>query len=90
MTALAATSMINKILPSPEMMNTGDLYRHIMAGGAGYGDPFEREPELVLKDVKEEKISLAKARTEYGVAIDPETMEVDNEATQALRKANNR
>lgn len=80
----------NRILPvlltSPEIMKTGDLYRHIMAGGAGYGNPFEREPELVLKDVREEKISLAKARAEYGIAIDPETMEVDIEATQALRK----
>jgi N-methylhydantoinase B len=80
----------NRILPvlltNPEMMNTGDLYRHIMAGGAGYGAPFEREPDLVLKDVKDEKISLVKARTEYGVAIEPESMEVDSKATQALRK----
>ena len=57
-----------------------------MAGGAGYGAPFERAPALVLMDVKEGKISLIKARTEYGVAIDPETMEVDSEATKALRK----
>ena len=80
----------NRILPvlltNPETMNTGDLYRHIMAGGAGYGAPFERDLAVVLKDVKDEKISLVMAKTEYGVAIDPETMEVDSEATEALRK----
>ena len=40
-----------------------------MAGGGGYGDPLEREPNLVLKDVIEEKISLNNASENYGVVI---------------------
>ena len=35
----------------------GDVYRHELAGAGGWGDPFERDPERVLRDVMEEKIS---------------------------------
>ena len=80
----------NRVLPvlltTPEILNSGDVYRHVMAGGAGYGAPFERDPELVLKDVIEEKISSAKARSGYGVVINPEQMIVDTEATRTLRR----
>jgi len=43
-------------------------------GGGGWGDPFEREPELVLLDVLKGKISHDAARNEYGVviAVDPQ------------------
>jgi N-methylhydantoinase B len=59
-------------------------------GGGGYGDPFEREPERVLEDVREGVVSVARARAAYGVAItgDPErfeTLAVDAEATRLLR-----
>ena len=37
-------------------MRKGDLFRHVMAGGGGYGDPLERDPERVLEDVIEEKV----------------------------------
>ena len=45
-----------------ETLNRGDVFRHIMAGGGGYGDPLKRTPELVLKDVIEEKVTIAGAR----------------------------
>jgi len=48
----------------------GDVYRHELAGAGGWGNPFERDPERVLRDVMEEKISPAYARREYGVVID--------------------
>ncbi|HET8607973.1 MAG TPA: hydantoinase B/oxoprolinase family protein [Gaiellaceae bacterium] len=38
-------------------------------GGAGYGDPREREPELVLRDVIDGYVSLAAAERDYGVRI---------------------
>jgi N-methylhydantoinase B len=40
----------------------GDVYRHELAGAGGWGDPFARDPERVLRDVMEEKISPAYAR----------------------------
>ena len=65
----------------------GDLVRHQLAGGGGWGNPLERDPQKVLKDVLNEKVSLAKGRELYGVAIDPETLRVDDEETLRLRAA---
>ena len=57
------------------------------AGGGGYGDPLERDPELVENDVADGYVSLESARADYGVVIHPETLKVDEEATQTLRAA---
>ena len=65
----------------------GDLVRHQLAGGGGWGNPLERDPQKVLKDVLNEKVSLAKGRELYGVAIDPETLRVDDEENLRLRAA---
>jgi N-methylhydantoinase B len=54
-------------------------------GGGGWGDPFERDPEAVRADVLDEYVSIEGARRDYGVAIDPKTMEVDRAATAKLR-----
>lgn len=59
-------------------------------GGGGYGDPLQREPELVLSDVREGYVSLERAAAVYGVAIDGdperfETLRVDPHGTRALR-----
>ncbi|HEX4680641.1 MAG TPA: hydantoinase B/oxoprolinase family protein [Gaiellaceae bacterium] len=63
----------------------GETVRVQMAGGGGYGDPRERDPERVLADVREEKITVARARTAYGVVIDAETLELDRDATARER-----
>ena len=34
-------------------IEAGDVYAHRMAGGGGWGDPFEREPDAVADDVRE-------------------------------------
>ena len=65
----------------------GDVYRHELAGAGGGGDPFARDPERVLRDVMEEKISPAYARREYGVAIDERTGTIVPEETARLRAA---
>ena len=56
-------------------------------GGGGFGDPLERDPERVRYDVREEFVSLAKAREVYGVVIDtaPALYAVDRLATEKLR-----
>ena len=63
----------------------GDLLRMETCGGGGYGPPWERDPELVLGDVRERKISMARARERYGVAIDPQLLRVDERETAELR-----
>jgi len=59
--------------------------RIVTAGGGGWGDPLERDPEKVRWDVLEEYISVTAAREAYGVALDPVTFEVDIEGTDRLR-----
>ena len=55
-------------------------------GGGGYGPAVEREPERVLQDVVEGKVSVRRCREVYQVAIDPETLTVDREETRRLRR----
>ena len=63
----------------------GGSVHKLSGGGAGVGEPREREAEKVLGDVVDEIISLEAARDTYGVAIDPQRMAVDWEGTRALR-----
>ena len=64
----------------------GDLVRIHTAGGGGWGDPLEREISLVEKDVRGGFVSLESARSEYGVAIDSDTLKADGPGSLALRK----
>ncbi|MBS4026863.1 MAG: hydantoinase B/oxoprolinase family protein [Clostridia bacterium] len=56
------------------------------AGGGGWGDPFERDPEKVRWDVIEGNISLQAAIDQYGVFLNPNDLSVDVKATEKLRK----
>jgi N-methylhydantoinase B len=63
----------------------GDVISVRSCGGGGYGPPGAREPERVLRDVLEGKVSAERARSEYRVAI--ADRRVDEEATNELRGA---
>ncbi len=67
-----------------------DVILKISGGGAGVGDPAEREPEKVRWDVVNGFISSDKARDAYKVIIDPATLEIDWEKTRGLRGENPR
>lgn len=54
-------------------------------GGGGYGNPLRRDPEKVLWDVIEEKVSLAVAERDYGVIINSDSLTIDFEETKKLR-----
>ena len=66
-------------------LKPGDMVTMDAAGGGGYGNPLERDPEMVESDVREGYVSVEAAREEYRVVIDPETMKVDMAATVQLR-----
>ncbi|MEA2594735.1 MAG: N-methylhydantoinase [Thermomicrobiales bacterium] len=68
-------------------LQPGDVVSYRTCGGGGYGPPGEREPALVLRDVREGKVSLERARDAYRVAVDPATWTVDEAATARLRGA---
>lgn len=64
-------------------------------GGAGYGDPLERDPSLVIKDLAERTTSIRRAREVYGVVLEredvaPERLRCDEEKTRALRAVKRR
>ena len=63
----------------------GDQLIFQTAGGGGWGDPLERAVDKVRTDVVRELVSADKARADYGVVLDPDTGEVDVEATRTLR-----
>lgn len=66
-------------------LKPGDSVMIDAPGGGGYGDPFDRDPDMVLNDVIEGYVSIEKAKTEYGVAINEETYSIDMEGTENLR-----
>jgi N-methylhydantoinase B len=53
--------------------------------GGGWGDPYEREAEAVLEDVREGLVSVERAELDYGVVIDPHTLDIDTVKTKAVR-----
>lgn len=66
-------------------MKAGDVLVNNSGGGGGWGDPFSRDPNLVLKDVRLGYVTREAARVEYGVVIDPDRWIVDEAATAVLR-----
>jgi len=77
----------SELLPSKLTMNMkkGDLFRHEVAGGGGWGDPLERDPALVLQDALNDFVSERAARDDYGVVLTGKPLAVDDAATRALR-----
>ena len=69
-------------------LKPGDGVSYRTCGGGGYGPPEERDPELVLRDVREGKVSLPRAREIYRVEIDPNAWTVDEGKTAKLRTRN--
>jgi N-methylhydantoinase B len=50
-------------------IGTGDSFTRPSAGGGGFGDPLEREPEAVLEDVTDGYVTIERARKDYGVVV---------------------
>tara|TARA_B100000686_G_scaffold355059_1_gene469515 strand:- start:1671 stop:3386 length:1716 start_codon:yes stop_codon:yes gene_type:complete len=53
-------------------------------GGGGFEEPLERDPEDVLKDVKNRYVTIEKAKEDYKVSI-TSNLEIDENATTKLR-----
>jgi N-methylhydantoinase B len=70
-----------------EPMLAGQVVRVCTTGGGGWGDPLERETEMVLRDVIDGKVSGRAARDDYGVVLRRigDMHEIDVTATAALR-----
>ena len=63
----------------------GNVIQITVPSSGGFGNPLERDPELVLSDVLDDFTTLELAERDYAVVIDAGTMTVDAAATDALR-----
>ncbi|HET9938866.1 MAG TPA: hydantoinase B/oxoprolinase family protein [Gaiella sp.] len=63
----------------------GDVISVRSCGGGGYGPPEERDPERVLRDVREGKVSARRALDEYRVVVSGDGL--DLAATTELRRS---
>ncbi|MGH9154062.1 MAG: hydantoinase B/oxoprolinase family protein [Acidimicrobiales bacterium] len=63
----------------------GSVFHKWTGGGGGFGDPRRRSLDAVVDDVRNGVVSVASARDDYGVVVDPTTFEVDADATAVLR-----
>jgi N-methylhydantoinase B len=68
-------------------LKPGDMVVMDAAGGGGCGDPLERDPEMVERDVIDGYVSLERAKEDYGVVINPRTMKADVQKTKTLRES---
>src|SRR5262244_3735295 len=75
-------------LPSKKMivLHPGDQLWEYIAGGAGYGDPLDRDPAAVCADVLDGKISPALALDAFGVVLTPDGAAVDDVKTKETRE----
>ena len=67
------------------------VLRYVNCAGGGWGDPLERDPEAVKRDVRDGYVTIAGAARDYGVVLtgdpelDPEGLVLDAQATSELR-----
>ena len=68
-------------------LSAGTVVTLELPGGGGYGPPFERDAARVADDVLNGYVSIESARVDYGVAIDPDSMQIIEDETNQLRSA---
>ena len=79
--------------PDPEPLHSKGSYRlsrndvvsTTLSGSGGCGSPETRDPQAVLRDVRDDYVSIDAARNVYKVAINPDTMSIDSSETRLLR-----
>jgi len=82
------TAQERDILPTSDgiKLKRDDLLRLMTCGGGGWGEPYSGDPMLVQQDVARGFVSVQGALEDYGVVLDHLTLEIDEAATEELRK----
>jgi N-methylhydantoinase B/oxoprolinase/acetone carboxylase alpha subunit len=76
--------------PSPSkftniQVQAGDVLAVTQGGGGGYGDPLQRDPDMVSRDVKDGYVSADRVAAAYGVVLGAGDGRADQSATTQLR-----
>ena len=79
------TAREEKKAGSYNLLDAGEVLANNTGGGGGYGNPFDRDPERVWRDVRNGFVSVAAAASDYGVILDEDTLSVDHPATTRRR-----
>ncbi len=58
----------------------------LRGGGGGYGDVAKRPSEAIERDLNAGYISVERARADYGVTVDPETLSIDKSVPRKPRE----
>lgn len=76
------------LFKEPVPLRRGDVYRHVLAGGGGWGDPLQRDISLVQRDLQQGRVSSESARRDYGVIahLKGDAWTVDLAATESERR----
>jgi N-methylhydantoinase B/oxoprolinase/acetone carboxylase alpha subunit len=61
--------VVDRSMMHPVPMKTGDVFIQHYQGGPGYGDPIERDPDMVVHDMNNNTVIERKAREVYGVSV---------------------
>ncbi|WP_336631170.1 MULTISPECIES: hydantoinase B/oxoprolinase family protein [unclassified Microbacterium] len=69
-----------------DVAKDGELYMISQGAGGGYGDPLDRDPAAVAKDLELGRISTTVATDIFAVAWDPQTRRLDVDGTEELRR----
>ncbi len=76
-------------LADAELVKAGDVIRICTTGGGGWGDPLDRDPEMVVRDIMWHKITTGSALADYGVVLtgsrETDDLGYDADATSAER-----
>src|SRR5262249_27216614 len=60
-----------------DVLQAGDLVSLRLPGAGGYGDARERSLDAIARDLRDGKVSVATAQSQYGVTVDRDTLRVE-------------
>ena len=84
--SVSGTYTLESVARPNRILQEGDIFVGLNTGGGGFGDVLEREPEAVIKDLREQIITHWTAQNVYHVVYDPQTLRADPQQTEERRR----
>jgi N-methylhydantoinase B len=80
--------MLPVLFKEPVALRQGDVYRHVLSSGGGWGDPLERDPALIERDLRQGRVTAEGVLRDYGAVarFEQGRWQVDASATEKERR----